>query len=81
MLSGFSVPAVSPMYIYIICLASRQSVEKRSTSWYSALCAIFNSLSAQKQTTKFTSANILIFVLSSCIIVRIQRLDDKQYRY
>ena len=38
------------------------------------------TLQAQKkQTTKFTSAKILKIVLSSCIILRIKRLDDKQY--
>ena len=39
-----------------------------------------NSLSAKKQTAKLMSAKILIIVLSSCIILRIQRLDDKQSR-
>ena len=37
-----------------------------------------NFISAKKQTTKFISAKISIIVLSSCIILRIKRLDDNQ---
>ena len=39
-----------------------------------------NSSSAKKQTIKYKSAKILIIVLSNCIILRIQRVDDRQCR-
>ena len=37
-----------------------------------------NSLTIKKQTTKFTSANFQKMLISSCNILRIQRLEGKQ---
>ena len=38
----------------------------------------FNSLTTEKQTTKFSSANLKKMLSPSCIILRIQRLEGKQ---
>ena len=40
----------------------------------------FNSLTTEKQTTKFSSANFQRMLGPSCIILRIQRLEGKQCR-
>ena len=42
--------------------------------------AILNSLSTEKQTTKFSSANFQKMLSPSYIILRIQRLEGKQCR-
>ena len=42
---------------------------------------IFNSLTTEKQTTKFLSANFQKILNPSYIILRIQRLESKQCRF
>ena len=44
------------------------------------LCELVNSLTTEKQTTKFSSANFQKMLSPSYIILRIHRLEGKQYR-
>ena len=45
-----------------------------------SLLVLINSLTTEKQTTKFSSANFQKNLSPSYIILRIQRLEGKQHR-
>ena len=47
---------------------------------YGVTCLLFNSLTTEKQTTKFSSANFQKISNPNYTILRIQRLEGKQCR-
>ena len=60
------------LYFYKVCMS-------KAEFWESFLIVI-NSLTTEKQTTKFSSANFQKKLNPSCTILRIQRLEGKQCR-
>ena len=70
--------------MYVLCRINKNyPLLSPNTPSYLELCNVlvsFNSLTTEKQTTKFLSANFQKILNPSYTILRIQRLEGKQCR-
>ena len=74
------VTIMSVHLFYILLEGSSDRTFNENKDLFSLVFDFINSLTIKKQTTKFSSANVQIMLSPSYIILRIQRLEGKQYR-